>query len=144
MDTRRPNPGPPLAPADEFCACQAPSSKEYLKAGGVALLVICFGAGAIIGAALLSGQTWSVLTALVGAGVGWSVNRAAGRHRSVWLGVIAAAATGLAAGVGYLALRWTDSPIIWGLPWTHLLMVSAGALVAYRLAGPNAAAKQTW
>lgn len=144
MDRGNPNPGPPLSPSDEFCACQAPSSKEYLKAGGVALLLIGFGAGVIIGAALLSGQTWSFLTALVGAGIGWAVNRAAGRHRSVWLGVIAAAGTGLAAGVGYLALSLSSSQIIWGLPWTHPLMVSAGALVAYRLAGPNAGSKQTW
>lgn len=144
MDRGNPNPGPPLTPADEFCACQPPSGKEYLQAGGVALLVICFGAGVIIGAALLSGQTWSVLTALVGAGIGWAVNRAAGRHRSVWLGVIAAAGTGLAAGAGYLALSLIGNPITWGLPWTHLLMISAGALVAYRLAGPNAESKQTW
>lgn len=144
MDRGSSNPGPPLTPADEFCACQAPSGKEYLKAGGVALLVICFGAGLIIGAALLSGQTWSVLTAVVGATIGWAVNRAAGRHRSVWLGVIAAAGTGLAAGFGYLALSFSGSPIIWGLPWTHLLMIGAGALVAYRLAGPNAASKKMW
>lgn len=144
MDSRNPNPGPPLTPTDEFCACQAPSGREYLQAGGVAFVLICFGAGLIIGTALLSGQTWSVLTALVGAGTGWAVNRAAGRHRSVWLGVIAAVGTGLAAGVGYLALGLIGNPITWGLPWAHPLMVAAGALVAYRLAGPNAESKRSW
>jgi hypothetical protein len=144
VDTRKPNPGPPLTPADEFCACQTPSGLEYLRAGGVALLVICFGAGVLIGAALLSGQTWSVLTTILGAGLGWSVNRAAGRHRSVWLGVIAAASTLVATGIGYLSLRYTGSPITWGVPWAHLLMVAIGAGLAYRLAGPSAASRRTW
>jgi hypothetical protein len=138
VDTRKPNPGPPLAPVDEFCACQAPSGMEYLRAGGTALLVVLLGAGAIAGAALLSGQTWSVLTALVGLGLGLAVHRAAGLHRSVWLGVIAAAGTGLATGVGYLSLTLSGSRISWGVAWTHLLMVAVGALVAYRLAGPSA------
>jgi hypothetical protein len=143
VDTRKPNPGPPLAPEEEFCACQLPSGLEYLKASGVTLLLLLVGAGAVFGTALLSGRTWSFLNPLLGLVLGLAVNWAAGHHRSVWLGLIAAGGTGLATGVGYLALLgWQHGPISWGLPWSHVVMIAVGGLVAYRLAGPNAASRQ--
>lgn len=133
-------PGPPLIPGEEFCACETPSHVEYLKAVGSALLVMLLGAGGWSGMTVATGRIWSFTTVLLGMAAGWAVHRAAGRHRSRALGIIAGAAAILAVIVGY-ALLW--APFVrlpsagWPLGWYDLFMAGLGAFIAFRLAGPK-------
>ncbi|HYF92675.1 MAG TPA: hypothetical protein VD969_10510 [Symbiobacteriaceae bacterium] len=134
------NPGPPLRPEDEFCACQPPSGAEYAKAAGVGVLTVALGGAAWFGIVLATHKLWGFTTVVVGLVAGWAVNRSAGTHRSISLGIIGGAATVLATICGY-ALLWL--PFVDGaavdrqFSWYDLLMVSLGAFMAYRLAGPK-------
>lgn len=134
------DPGPPLKPEDEFCACQPPSGTEYVKASGAGLLVTLAGGAAWFGVVLVTGRLWGFTTILVGLAAGWLINRAAGSHRSLGLGIISGAATVLATLCGY-GLLWlptlADRPVDRQFSWYDLLMVGLGAFMAYRLAGPT-------
>ena len=136
----RPNPGPPLVAEDEFCACQPPTTKEYLKASGASLLVILAGAGAWLGLVLLLQRIPGLAGVLSGPVAGWAVHRAAGRHRSLGLGILAAASSVLVSVVGF-ALLWLPIFARLKLPrqlgWYDLIMIALGALAAYSLAGPR-------
>jgi hypothetical protein len=136
----RSNPGPPLVAGEEYCACQAPSAMEYLRACAATLLVLVAGAGAWLGHVLLL-QTISGITAvLIAVGAGWLVHRAAGRHRSLGMGILAAAGSVLAC-LGGFALLWLPAFSRLTFPrhlgWYHLSMMALGALVAFGMAGPR-------
>ncbi|MFZ5825242.1 MAG: hypothetical protein ACOY94_13080 [Bacillota bacterium] len=136
----RPNPGPPLVAEDEFCACQPPTAKEYLKASGASLLVILAGASAWLGLVLLLQRIPGLAGVLTGPVAGWAIHRAAGRHRSLALGILAAASSVLVSVVGF-ALLWLPLFSRLKLPrqlgWYDLVMITLGALAAYSLAGPR-------
>ena len=138
------DPGPPLTPAEEFCESDAPSSGEYVRAIGAALAVLAVGAGAWVGIGLLTHRQWGFTAVFLGVAAGWLVHRAAGRHRSRAIGVVAAVSAVLAAATGY-GLLWLPqlAPIAVDrhLSWYHLLMAGVGGFVAYRLAGPRPAPK---
>lgn len=136
----RPNPGPPLIAQDEFCACQPPTAKEYLKASAAALLIIVAGAGAWLGLVLLLQRISSLAGVLIALAAGWVIHRAAGRHRSLALGILAAACSVLAPLLGF-TLLWLPIFSRLKLPrqlhWYHLIMLALGALAAYGVAGPR-------
>lgn len=134
------DPGPPLTPADEFCACEPPSTMEYVKAAAIATLAVIGGAGGWFAVALVARRLLAFPSVLIGAVAGWAIHQVAGRHRSVALGAMAAAATVFAATFGY-SLLWM--PFVhqpagsWGLSGYDFLMAGVGGFVAYRLAGPR-------
>lgn len=136
----RPNPGPPLIVQDEFCACQPPTAKEYLKASGAALLIILAGAGAWLGLVLLLQRISSLAGVLIALSAGWAIHRAAGRHRSLALGLLAAASSVLAPLAGF-ALLWLPGfsrlKVPRQLDWYHLIMLALSALAAYSMTGPR-------
>jgi hypothetical protein len=138
------NPGPPLKPEDEFCACEPPSAAEYVKAAGITMLTVLLGGPAWAAAVVVTHRLWAITTVMVGLAAGWTVNKVAGGHRSLTLGIMSAAATALAWGIGNLLLF---IPAFSGarnrsLSWYDLLMLGLGAFMAYRLAGPKPVSKQ--
>ncbi|MFZ5816132.1 MAG: hypothetical protein ACOY93_12605 [Bacillota bacterium] len=138
--TDRPNPGPPLTVEKEFCACEAPSAVEYLKAGAACLIAGLAGAVAWLGLVLLLQRISGIAAVLIALGAGWAVHRAAGRHRSLALGLLAAASS-LLASLGGFGLLWLPAfarlPLPRQLDWYQLSMIGLGALVAFSLAGPR-------
>jgi|GEM_PF-2584875 len=140
----RSNPGPPLTPAEEYCACQPPSTGEYLKALAASLLFSLAAAGAWLLVTLVMQQISGLTSVLIGLAAGWTVHRAAGRHSSTALGVVAATASILASLVGF-ALLWLPAlarvPLTRRLTWYELLLIGLGALVAYRQAAPRGRGK---
>lgn len=134
------NPGPPLVAEDEFCACQPPSTAEYLKASAAAVAVLLVGAGLWLGVVLLFQRISGMSSVLIALGAGWVVHRAAGRHRSVVMGILAAASGVLAPLLGFVML-WMPFFSNWKLPrqldWYQLAMIGLGALVAFGVAGPR-------
>lgn len=139
MSDRR-DPGPPLIAEEEFCACQPPSTMEYVKGSSAALLALVAGAVVWLGLVLLLQRISGLAAVLIALGTGWLVHRAAGRHRSAGLGIVAGAASVLASLLGF-ALLWLPYFDRWNLPrqldWYQLSMIGLGALVAYGLAGPR-------
>lgn len=138
------DPGPPLTPGDEFCESQPPTGLEYLKAAGAAGLVVVAGGALSFGITLVTGRQWAFAGVVLGIAAGWLVHRAAGRHRSRGVGLLAGASAFLAAAVGY-ALLWVPFLNHNGanrqLSWYHLFMTAVGAFVAYQLAGPRLPSK---
>lgn len=136
----RSNPGPPLIAQEEFCACQPPTIREYLRAAAASALIVLAGAGVWIGLVLLLHRISGVTGLLIAVCAGWLIHRAAGRHRSLSLGILAATSSVLACLVGF-ALLWLPifSRLILPrqLAWYHLIMFAMGALVAYGMAGPR-------
>lgn len=139
-------PGPPLRPEDEFCACEPPTSFEYVKAAGTAFLILLLGSAGWFGVVLATQRLWGFTTVLIGLFAGWAIHRAAGSHRSLWLGIIGGVTTMLATAAGY-GLLWlpmlADAPIDRQFSWYDLIMIGLGAFVAYRLAGPKPTAKDS-
>lgn len=134
------NPGPPLIAEEEFCPCEPPGTAAYVWASGAALVALLGGAAAWLGLVLLL-RTISGFTALlIAVGTGWLVHRAAGRHRSRALGIMAAAASLLAVLAGF-AMLWLPLFAPMELPrqldWYQIGMLVLGALVAYHWAGPR-------
>lgn len=136
----RSNPGPPLVAEEEFCACQPPSAAEYLKASVTAVAVLLAGAGLWLGTVLLFQRISGMASVLIALGAGWAVHRAAGRHRSLLMGILAAAGGVLAPLLGF-AMLWMPLFRDWKLPrqldWYQLAMIGLGALVAFGVAGPR-------
>ncbi len=134
------NPGPPLLPEDEFCACQAPSTREYVRAAATGLGSLLAGAGAWLLVTLLMQRVSGAAFVLIGWGIGWAVHRAAGRHRSPALGFVAAGSSLFASLLGF-ALLWLPAmgrvPLSRRLTWYELVMIALGALVAYGQAAPR-------
>lgn len=134
------DPGPPLTAADEFCACEAPGTGAYVKAAGTAVVISMIGAGAWGGLAVTFGKVLAVPTVLIALAAGWSVQAAAGRHRSIALGIIAAVATLAAAAAGYLLLQL---PAVhppaggWHLNLYDFIMAGVATFLAFRVAGPG-------
>jgi hypothetical protein len=128
-----------LTPGDEFCKCEPPTGWENIKAVAAALGTAAVGAAAQFGVTLATGRVWDISTIAIGGLVGWLVHQAAGRHRSVLIGAVAAGATALACGAGY-GLLWLPSlhraAVAQAVGWFYLPMVALGGFVAYRLAGP--------
>lgn len=140
------DPGPPLKPEDEFCACQPPSGAEYAKAAGAALLTVLIGGAGWFGVVLATHRLWGFTTVLVGLAAGWAVNKAAGSHRSLSLGLIGGVATVLATVCGYVLLylpSLAERPVDRQFSWYDLIMVGLGVFMAYRLAGPKPKAKDS-
>lgn len=139
MSDRR-NPGPPLTAEEEFCACQPPTTGEYVRAFGAAFLLLIAGAGLWLGLVLLFQRISAASAVPIAAGVGWAIHRAAGRHRSLALGILAAVSAILATLAGF-ALLWLPAfarlPLARQLDWYHLAMLGLGALFAFSLAGPR-------
>lgn len=139
MSNRR-DPGPPLVAEEEFCASQPPGASEYIKASGAALAALLGGAVIWVGLVLLVQQVSGFTALLVALGTGWLVHRAAGRHRSVGLGIIAAVSSVLAVLLGF-ALLWLPLFDRMKLPrqldWYQVSMLVLGAVAAYHLAGPR-------
>lgn len=140
------DPGPPLKAGTEYCPCEPPSPAAYAKALGAALLAILAGSAGWLVIGIVTGRLYSVTAVLIGLLAGWLVHIAAGRLRSIGLGIIAAAASILASGTGY-ALLWL--PFLGKLPidrqvsWYHLLMVAIGGAVAYSMAGQRTKSRET-
>ena len=138
------DPGPPLTPEPEFCECEPPSGLEYAKAVGMAGAAVLLGGLGWFGVVLATQRLWGFTTVVIGVVAGWAINRAAGRHRSIGLGIIGGVATVFAAITGY-SLLWL--PFVSGigvdrqLSWYDMVMGGLGSFVAYRLAGPKAKAK---
>ncbi len=134
------NPGPPLVPGDEFCPTEPPRTGDYIKAGGSATLAVLGGAAGLFAIAMATQRLWSFTSVLIGLLLGWAVHRAAGRRRSLWLGVMAAVATVESNAIGY-GLLWlpfiSPTHLNRQLNWEHFIMLAVGAAVAYRLAGPR-------
>lgn len=137
---KRLDPGPALVPEDEFCACQPPGPAEYLWAIGASFLVALGGAIGWLTITIATQRMWTLSLVLLGFCAGWAVNKAAGRLRSVALGVIAVIATAL-AGLGGYALLWLPfidaTAIDKQLNWEHLLILALTGFVAYRMSGPK-------
>lgn len=135
------DPGPPLTPEEEYCAHDPPTGAETAKAIGVAALSVLAGGISWFVIALATQRLWSFVTVGIGVLTGLAMYRAAGRHRSQALGIIAGVATTLASGVGY-ALLWLpfvrDLPVDKQLSWGHLIMLCVGIFAAYRITGPQA------
>lgn len=132
------NPGPPLTAGDEYCACAPPTAAEYAKAAGIAFLIAIGGVAACLGLALLTARLWSVTSVVVGVCAGLAIYRAAGRHRSVGLGIMAACTTILTAVTGY-ALLWLPvfnrTAVNRELTWYHIAIVAAASIMAYGFTG---------
>jgi hypothetical protein len=137
---KRLDPGPPLVPEDEFCACQPPGPAQYLWAIGASFLVALGGAIGWLTITVATQRMWTVTLVLIGLCAGWAVNKAAGRLRSVGLGVIAVVAA-VIGGLGGYALLWLpfiDSRAIdRQLDWEHLLILALAGFIAYRMSGPK-------
>ncbi|MDF2626894.1 MAG: hypothetical protein K0R39_725 [Symbiobacteriaceae bacterium] len=138
------DPGPPLTPDKEFCACEPPSGTEYLRATGVAFLTALLGGIAWFAVVLFTHRLWGFTTVLIGLVAGWAINRSAGNHRSVMLGVFGVVATAFATLGGYLLL-WlpfvSERTVDRSFSWYDVLMMGLGGFMAYRLAGPKPKAK---
>lgn len=134
------NPGPPLDPGEEYCEADAPSGVEKARAVGAALLVTLAAAGSILLIGLVTGRTWAFAALVVGVAQGWAVNNAANRHRSRFLGIVAAGATFFSHAAGYLLL-WLPlealQKVSRSLSWYDLVMIGISVFVAYRLSGPR-------
>lgn len=134
------NPGPPLTPEPEFCESDPPDGLAYAKAIGVAFLMLIGGGVAWFSVAVITQRLWAVTTVVLGIVAGWAINRTTAGRRSLSLGVMAGAATVLAAAVGYIML-WLPltgtAKIDKSLSWYDLVMGGLGAFVAYRFAGPK-------
>ncbi|MDB4898032.1 MAG: hypothetical protein JWN15_4294 [Firmicutes bacterium] len=141
------DPGPPLTVADEFCACEAPGTAEYIKAVGAAVLISLIGAASWCGVAVAAGHTMAFPSVVIGLATGWSVNAAARLHRTVALGLIAAVATLLAASGGYLLLlRLPAVPqptAGWPLNVYDFVMAGVAAVLAFWVAGPGAKSRNS-
>jgi MFS family permease len=134
------DPGPPLTAAEEFCACEAPSTREYVRAVGAAFLVFLAGGLGWLGLAMVLQRLLVIPDVVIGVTAGWVVHQAGGRHRSRALGLLAAAAAMLAPAAGYSALwmPFVRQPSAgWRLNGWDFLMAGVGAFVAYLLAGPR-------
>jgi hypothetical protein len=138
------DPGPPLTPGNEFCESEPPNGFEYLKAAGAAGLVVAAGGALWFASALLTGKQWAFTGVVLGVAGGWVVHRAAGRHRSRAVGLMAGASTVLAVALGY-GLLWlpflNHNSANRQFSWYHLFMLGVGAFVAYQLAGPRVPSK---
>lgn len=136
------NPGPPLVSEKEFCACEPPTAAENLRATAAALVALLVGAALWLGLVLLLQKISSVTALLIAVGAGRLVHHAAGRHRSVALGILAGASSLLAVLCGF-ALLWLPLFDSLKLPrqldWYQIAMMVLGALAAYHLAGPRQA-----
>lgn len=134
------SPGPPLVVEKEFCASEPPTTAENLRAGGAALVALVAGAVLWLGLVLLLQKISSLTPLLIAVGAGQLVHRAAGRHRSVALGILAAASSLLAV-LGGFALLWLPFferlKFPRQLDWYQIAIMVLGALVAYHLAGPR-------
>lgn len=139
MGDRPLNPGPPLVADPEYCASEPPSDLDFVRAlliGGLGSLVATAGYFAVV---VISGQLWSVIPVIAGAGLGLLVNRAANGHRSLSLGLIAAGLTLLASLLGYglLWLPMVADYIPRSIAWYHPVTLAIGIFLAYRSAGPK-------
>lgn len=142
--SNRYDPGPPLKPEEEFCACEPPSDTEYVKAAATAFLLTMVGGGTWFAVVLLTHRQWGFTTVLIGLAAGWAINQAAGKHRSIMLGVFGSLATVFATFGGYLLL-WLpfvrEGTVDRSFSLYDFLMIGLGAFMAYRLAGPKPRAK---
>jgi hypothetical protein len=138
------DPGPPLKPEDEFCACEPPSGTEYVKAAATAFLLTMVGSGAWFAVVLYTHRLLGFTSVLIGLVAGWAINRAAGNHRSVTLGIFGSLSTVFATLGGYLLL-WLpfirEGTVDRSFSLYDFLMILLGAFMAYRLAGPKPRAK---
>jgi hypothetical protein len=132
------DPGPPLISGDEFCPDDPPTGMETLRAVGTALLVVILGGAGWFVVVLATQRLWGVVMVLVGGLSGYFINQAAGRHRSLTLGLLAGGATLCASALGYglLFLPFVDGTVInRSLDWTDLIKLAVAMFLAYRLAG---------
>lgn len=137
--SNRLDPGPPLTAGDEFFACAAPTTAEYVKASLVAFLLAAFGAGTSLLVTIATHRVIGVVLVAVGVVIGLAVHRAAGRHRSSAMGAIAAGATMLAASMGYglLWLPFVSPELSRSLSLVNLATIGLGLFIAFLLAGPR-------
>ena len=133
------DPGPPLVAGEESCPQDPPTRGEFTRAITIAGIATLCGAAAQFLASLATQRVWGFVTVLFGVVIGLLVNWAAGRHRSVSLGIVAAVATLGAALFGYslLWLPFVTPPVNRSLTWFHLIMLGVGLFIAYLLAGPR-------
>jgi len=137
------DPGPPLLIQPEYCATDSPTRSEYMRAGLTAVAAIGVGALGSMGTALATQRIWGVVIVALGILIGFAIHWAAGRHRSVYLGLVAVCATVLGPVIGY-AMLWLPfaSPTLdRSLTWSHLGMMVVGSLIAYLLAGQGSSPK---
>lgn len=136
---RNEDPGPPLLAEEEFCPYAAPTRGEILRAILVGALMVLTGSVAQLAAALITQRVWGLVTVGVGIITGFAVHEAAGRHRSVLVGAVAAGSTLGASLIGYgfywipLLPRTVDRTVT----LYHLIMLGLGLFIAYLLSGPR-------
>ncbi len=131
------DPGPPMLIQPEYCATDAPTRSEYVRASATAAAAVVVGAVGWLGTALITQRIWGVVIVALGIMIGFAVHWAAGRHRSLYMGLMAAGATLLGPVIGY-ALLWLPfiSPRLdRSVRWSHFVMLAVGSLIAYLLAG---------
>lgn len=131
------DPGPPLLIPPEYCATDFPTRSEYLRAGATAAAAVAIGALGSMGTALITQRIWGVVIVALGILIGFAIHWAAGRHRSLYLGLMAVGATLLGPLIGY-ALLWlpfTAPNLDRSVTWSHLGMMVVGSFIAYLLSG---------
>lgn len=135
-----PDPGPPPRAEEEFCACQPPSTAEYIRASAAASAWIVLGGGLWLGLTLLLQQTSALTSMLIALSPGWIIHWAAGRHRSLALGILAAVA-GAGACLAGFGLLWLPAlgrlPIPRQLDWYHLSLLGLGLLAGFGKVAPK-------
>jgi hypothetical protein len=95
---------------------------------------------------VLFGKVLAFPGVLIALAAGWAIQAAAGRHRTIALGIIAAVATLVAAAAGYLLLHLpaVNRPAAgWHLNGYDFIMAGVAAFVAFRLAGPGAKSRNS-
>lgn len=132
------SPGPPLVPADEYCATDPPTGSDTLRALGVAFAMLLLDCGGAFGLFLAVGRPWGAVAIGLGLVTGGVVYLAAGQHRSALVGSMAAGSLLLAMLVAY-ALLW--SPLVprgvsLAVGWTDPLTLLLGGALAYALGAP--------
>lgn len=131
------DPGPPLLIQPEYCATDSPTRSEYLRAGVTAVAAVAIGALGSMGTAVATQRIWGVVIVALGILIGFGIHWAAGRHRSLYLGLMAVGATLLGPLIGY-ALLWlpfTSPHLDRSVTWAHLGTLVVGGIIAYLLAG---------
>jgi len=139
------SPGPPLLPADEYCATDPPTGREMLRALGAAFAMLLLGSGGALVVFLAAGRPWGIVAVGLGPVTGGVVYLAAGQHRSAWTGSMAAGSVLCAMLLGY-ALLWSPlAPLglTRAVTWADPLLLLLGGTVAYALAAPMPWSRKT-
>jgi len=141
--SRHINPGPPLLIQPEYCATDPPTRLEYVKALATAAVTVAVGSITLMATALITQRVWGVVIVALGIVIGFAIHWAAGRHRSMYIGLIAVGATLLGPLIGY-AMLWLpviSHPIDRTVNLSQPSMLALGSLIAYLLTGQRSPRK---